>query len=221
MASGSSGLREDQVSEVSFADDDWIRSYGLGSHNALDYFALSPFYDTTCNNEKVKMQRREFAQLDKMTGLEYRLFPTGKEPVLFVVKKQLRVSEHSKKIQELYYILDKHIYQAPTLYRLFMSRLSKSCAHLQNAFDKLNQAAQFTPSQGSTWFFEGPGLEMWQENRTLRNYEARFKRRTEQLENRGKLEINKILRELDTEYMQPEKKKARTSLNGTREDSTS
>ena len=49
-------IRHDQLPEISFANDQWVRAFGLGAHNALDYFALSPFYDTTCNNEVVKMQ---------------------------------------------------------------------------------------------------------------------------------------------------------------------
>jgi mediator of RNA polymerase II transcription subunit 6 len=42
----------------------------LGPHNVLDYFSerSNPFYDRTCNNEVLKMQRASPEQLTNMQG---------------------------------------------------------------------------------------------------------------------------------------------------------
>ena len=46
----------------------WFDSAGIASlnqYNVLDYFSqlTNPFYDRTCNNEVIKMQRADPAQL--------------------------------------------------------------------------------------------------------------------------------------------------------------
>lgn len=56
---------------ISFIDPVWLQQWGLGPENALDYFALSPFYDKTCNNEQCRMQGVDPREgVKKLTGLE-------------------------------------------------------------------------------------------------------------------------------------------------------
>lgn len=56
---------------VSFIDPVWLQQWGLGPENALDYFALSPFYDKSCNNEQCRMQGVDPREgLKNLTGLE-------------------------------------------------------------------------------------------------------------------------------------------------------
>ena len=54
--------------DVSFKDTVFLQQFGLGEHNALDYFSTSQFYDPSCINEQIKMQARfnelEAASLD-------------------------------------------------------------------------------------------------------------------------------------------------------------
>jgi mediator of RNA polymerase II transcription subunit 6 len=64
----------------------------------MEYFAISPFYDHTCNNEVLKMQTK-FNNLQELTeqllvmkGTEYALV-RAVEPSLFVICKRNRVSE--------------------------------------------------------------------------------------------------------------------------------
>lgn len=55
----------------SFIDPVWLQQWGLGPENALDYFALSPFYDKACNNEQCRMQGVDLREgLLNLTGLE-------------------------------------------------------------------------------------------------------------------------------------------------------
>lgn len=47
---------------ICFRDQLWINSYPLDRNYVFDYFALSPFYDITCNNELLR--RRSIHPLD-------------------------------------------------------------------------------------------------------------------------------------------------------------
>jgi MED6 mediator sub complex component len=94
----------DDQTQLSFQDTTWLRSFPLIRESALDYFALSPFYDRSSNNEQCRMQGLDpTAAMKNMTGIEYvlaNLPPEGPAPRagasplrhLFVIKKQLRRS---------------------------------------------------------------------------------------------------------------------------------
>ena len=197
------GLREDQLGEIAFQDESFIRHFGLHANNALDYFSLSPFYDHKCNNELVRMQKLGLEVLQSMKGVEYRLLHSGHEPVLFVVVKQERSSPQLVRRQEIFYILDKTIYKAPTLARLIVSRVAKSAAHMQNAFDQLAQASRYAPAEGYTWDFAGDGYESLRQSAEGAAFEARRKRRDERLERRAEYEINGILDGLVAQFLPP------------------
>jgi hypothetical protein len=87
---------------LTFIDTAWLRAFGLAPHNVMDYFAVSPFYDNTCNNQYLLMQRLPMDRLATMTGIQYVLLhpaslltSTGELPPnhLFIIQKQLRESE--------------------------------------------------------------------------------------------------------------------------------
>ena len=78
---------------VSWCDSAWIPV--LSQSNVMDYFTerTNPFYDRTCNNEVLKMQKLGVldAQLTNMQGTEYCLLHV-QEPILYVIRKQTRHS---------------------------------------------------------------------------------------------------------------------------------
>ncbi|XP_009981662.1 PREDICTED: uncharacterized protein LOC104376736, partial [Tauraco erythrolophus] len=76
---------------ISWVDSSWIPILNNGS--VLDYFSerSNPFYDRTCNNEVVKMQRMTLDHLNQMVGVEYILLH-AQEPILFIIRKQQRQS---------------------------------------------------------------------------------------------------------------------------------
>eukprot|EP01018_Ginkgo_biloba_P001545 Gb_19624 [translate_table: standard] len=41
---------------ICFRDQLWLNTYQLDRNLVFDYFALSPFYDRTCNNEQLRMR---------------------------------------------------------------------------------------------------------------------------------------------------------------------
>ena len=97
---------------VSWCDSVWIPI--LNRNNVLEYFSQrsNPFYDRTCNNEVIRMQRGDPAQLvyvqhncnnnnycfivflilySNMTGIEFSLLQF-QEPILYVIRKAHRQS---------------------------------------------------------------------------------------------------------------------------------
>ncbi|KAJ6735395.1 MEDIATOR OF RNA polymerase II TRANSCRIPTION SUBUNIT 6 [Salix purpurea] len=110
---------------ICFRDQLWLNTYPLDRNLVFDYFALSPFYDWTCNNEQLRSQSihpLDISHLLKMTGTEYMLIEVM-EPHLFVFRKQKRDSAEKVTPMLTYYVLDGSIYQAPQLCSVFAARV--------------------------------------------------------------------------------------------------
>nr|CAG4644322.1 EOG090X0E0D [Lepidurus arcticus] len=144
--------KNDNMLGISWHDSAWIPNLNAG--NIMDYFTerSNPFYDRTCNNEIVKMQRLSMEQLNNMTGLEYILLHV-QEPILYVVRKQHRHSTSQVTPLTDYYIVAGVVYQAPDLGSVINSRILTTVSHLQSAFDEAVSFSQYHPSKGYWWEF--------------------------------------------------------------------
>lgn len=121
---------------ICFRDQLWLNSFPLDRNLVFDYFALSPFYDWTCNNEQLRMRSihpLDLSHLSKMTGTEYMLNEVL-EPNLFVIRKQKRDGPEKVTPMLTYYVLDGSIYQAPQLCNVFAARAGRALYYLQKAF---------------------------------------------------------------------------------------
>lgn len=121
---------------ICFRDQLWLNTYPLDRNLVFDYFALSPFYDYTCNNEQLRMRSihpLDLSNLTKMTGLEYMLTEVM-EPHLFVFRKQRRDGPEKVTPMLTYYVLDGSVYQAPQLSSVFASRVGRALYHISKAF---------------------------------------------------------------------------------------
>lgn len=151
---GSSGITDNLLS-LSWHDSAWIPI--LNTTNVMDYFSdrSNPFYDRTCNNEIVKMQRLNPEQLQNMTGLEYILLHV-QEPILYVIRKQHRHGPQPQQVTPLadYYIIAGIIYQAPDLASVLNSRLLSAVHHIQSSFEESSSFARYHPSKGYSWDFK-------------------------------------------------------------------
>ena len=93
MTSSGDSKISDNPLFISWYDSAWIPV--LNPTNVMDYFTErnNPFYDRTCNNEVLKMQKIGVldvqAQLRNMQGTEYQIIHV-QEPILYVVRKQNR-----------------------------------------------------------------------------------------------------------------------------------
>ncbi|KAF0751345.1 hypothetical protein AaE_006407 [Aphanomyces astaci] len=123
---------------ASYRDNVWLGQFPLDHQSVLYYFAGSPWYDKSCNNEILKMQRRPLEHLQGMTGIEYELQPNEAKQlpqVLYVIHKKNRTGPRTANVMAVYYVLDRTIYQAPNTYTLLTSRLVRqispipSCIH--------------------------------------------------------------------------------------------
>lgn len=138
---------------LSWHDTAWLPA--LDSTNVMDYFSerSNPFYDRTCNNEIVKMQRLSPDQLNIMTGLEYVLLHT-QDPILYVVRKQHRHSPTQVTPLADYYVLAGVVYQAPDLGSVLNSRLLGVAHSLQGALHEALGYSRYHPSRGYWWNFK-------------------------------------------------------------------
>nr|NP_001298753.1 mediator of RNA polymerase II transcription subunit 6 [Papilio xuthus]BAM19570.1 mediator complex subunit 6 [Papilio xuthus] len=138
---------------LSWHDSAWIPL--LTPSNIMDYFSekSNPFFDRTCNNEVVKMQRLSMDQLQNMTGLEYILLHV-QDPILYVIRKQQRHSpQHVIPLAD-YYIIAGIVYQAPDLASVLNSRLLSAVHHLQCSFEETMMYSKYHPSKGYWWDFK-------------------------------------------------------------------
>ncbi|GFU90956.1 mediator of RNA polymerase II transcription subunit 6 [Trichonephila clavipes] len=138
---------------ISWHDSSWIPM--LNTNNVMDYFSerTNPFYDRTCNNESLKMQRLGAEHLGNMVGLEYCLLHV-QEPILYVIRKQHRHSPSQVTPMADYYILAGVVYQAPDLSSVIGSRMLTMVHHLQSAFDEASSYSHYHPSKGYWWEFK-------------------------------------------------------------------
>lgn len=138
---------------ISWHDSTWIPL--LNTNNVMDYFSerTNPFYDRTCNNESLKMQRLGAEHLGNMVGLEYCLLHV-QEPILYVIRKQHRHSPSQVTPLADYYILAGVVYQAPDLSSVIGSRMLTMVHHLQSAFDEASSYSHYHPSKGYWWEFK-------------------------------------------------------------------
>ncbi len=95
-----------------FIDTIFLQNFGLSRDNVLDYFALSPFWDSLSNNQAIRTQGASLQNLLNMQGLEFAIEPNKNEPKLFIIKKQKRSSHHNVELIEIYYVsknVHKHL----------------------------------------------------------------------------------------------------------------
>jgi len=153
MAAGVGG-QQDNLYSKSWHDSAWIPI--LNQANVMDYFSerSNPFYDRTCNNEQLKMQKLGIAdvQLQNMQGTEYILLHV-QEPILYVIRKQTRHSPTQVTAVSDYYIIAGVVYMAPDLGTLLNSRLVSAVSHLQSGFEEARGYSKYHPSKGYWWDF--------------------------------------------------------------------
>lgn len=143
------------LTEVSWEDRRWWNG-ALRRETALDYFALSQFYDRTCLNEQLKMQRTLLSaetmreKLSRLPGIVYHLDEARTEEVapttndvahtLYVIRKLERAPGGRETTLRYYYILDGIVYEAPTIAAVLRARMLKMGWHLREAFDQIRTA---------------------------------------------------------------------------------
>lgn len=132
-----------------FIDIIWLQNFGLRRETVMQYFYTSPFFDPSSNNSIMQTQGIDLEHLKSMKGLEFVLDEEVREdPVLFVIKKQLRHSPTSSELLEVFYVLDGTIYQCPDLLELASSRFFKVAGAVSRAYRQISERIEYTPQYG-------------------------------------------------------------------------
>lgn len=145
-----------ELDEVQWRSPEWIQAYGLNTSNVMDYFALSPFYDRSSNNQVLKMQSNFNEQmrmngaeltkeLKKLTGIEYQVV-VSREPDLWVIFKQNRKSTVDADVLAVYFVTGENIYQSPSIYNVLVSRILATSKFLEEALQTAEQLPEFSPA---------------------------------------------------------------------------
>ncbi|KAK9493110.1 MED6 mediator subfamily complex component-domain-containing protein [Lipomyces doorenjongii] len=151
------------VDELQWRAPEWIQMFGLRTDNVLEYFAQSPFYDRSSNNQVLKMQSQfnapvlqpqEVVQaLSTMRGIEFAIAMAQPASALWIIRKQNRISPNEAVPLATYFVINENIYMAPSVYSIVSSRMLAGIRGLREALvlaaDKL---PKFAPTLGYSYY---------------------------------------------------------------------
>ncbi|KAG7711996.1 hypothetical protein KL914_000638 [Ogataea haglerorum] len=156
----------ENLDELQWRSPEWVNMFGLRTDNVLEYFAQSPFFDRTSNNQVLKMQNQFtdtnyyskpydqlLQDLRKMKGIEFVIAMVG-EPDFWVIRKQNRLSENETVTISDYYIIGSSVYMAPITHSVLSSRFLASVLSLRNASSQLQDLPAFSPSNGHQYLLQ-------------------------------------------------------------------
>lgn len=144
------------LDEVQWKHPEWIQEHGLRTDNVLEYFSFSPFYDRTSNNQVLKMQSQYndihtgndlYAKLQNMKGLEF-VVAIAHEPILWIIRKQERLSSEVTRPISTYFVVGENIYMAPAIHSIIQNRVLSIALSLNQSLRTACSLPTFSPSQG-------------------------------------------------------------------------
>ncbi|ODQ67307.1 MED6-domain-containing protein [Nadsonia fulvescens var. elongata DSM 6958] len=149
------------LDELQWRSPEWIQAFGLRTDNVLEYFAQSPFFDRSSNNQVLKMQSQFnenlhtrtdlHKELQNMKGIEF-VISFSREPELWIVRKQNRLSPQEVRPISTYFVVNENIYMAPSVLSVIQSRLLSTVLSMRQALDQAFSLPNYSPSQGYTYF---------------------------------------------------------------------
>ncbi|EEQ39470.1 putative mediator of RNA polymerase II transcription subunit [Clavispora lusitaniae] len=153
-------MSTEPLDEIQWKSPEWIQQFGLHTGNVLDYFAESPFYDRTSNNQVLRMQfqfqqippnihPQKYLQnkLTEMVGTEF-VVAYVREPDFWIVRKQRRLDPNTALTEQDYYIIGANVYQSPKIYDILSSRMLSTVLSIKKSIDLLNNMYNFSISDG-------------------------------------------------------------------------
>lgn len=156
----STTMSTEPLDEIQWKSPEWIQQFGLHTGNVLDYFAESPFYDRTSNNQVLRMQfqfqqippnihPQQYLQgkLTEMVGVEF-VVAYVREPDFWIIRKQRRLDPSNATTEQDYYIIGANVYQSPKIYDVLSSRMLSSVLSIKKSIDLLNTMSTFSISDG-------------------------------------------------------------------------
>ncbi|KAK9245122.1 MED6 mediator subfamily complex component-domain-containing protein [Lipomyces tetrasporus] len=150
------------LDELQWRSPEWIQMFGLRTDNVLEYFAQSPFYDRSSNNQVLKMQSqfnapvlqpKEVTQaLSTMRGIEFAIAMALPASALWIIRKQNRISPSEAVTLATYFVINENIYMAPSVYSIISSRMLAGVRGLREALVlAADRLPKFAPTLGYTY----------------------------------------------------------------------
>jgi hypothetical protein len=154
-----------------FESKGWLHTRPLNLSTAIEYFALSEWYDTTSLQHKIFTGEFTQDQIKSLTGIIYRVeMPTEQPPSepphsypLFIIHEEYQERRNrgsssgsaatmATTPRAVYYISDGAIYKSPPLLNILKARVEKAKNHLIEAMKFLQNHAKFELIRGGwTW----------------------------------------------------------------------
>lgn len=127
------------MDKICFVDQVFLQNSPLSPDNILEYFARSPFYDSSSINEIVKMQNQYRGisgndDFSKYKGMYYVVDHYNPENTLFVIRQSINKDNLHTNIA-YFYVIHGHIYQAPTQESIYNASINNIFWHLSNTID--------------------------------------------------------------------------------------
>ncbi|KAF8862070.1 mediator of RNA polymeras-like protein II transcription subunit 6 [Acephala macrosclerotiorum] len=166
-------LQETPLDEIQWRSPQAVaQMQGIHENSVLHYFALSPFFDPTSNNNIIATQaqfnpgliavvqtRAAFeAHLRTMSGLEYMIseqpaeMTPGAGTGVWVIRKQTRRKRHPQEdeitVHATYFVVGENIYMAPTVADVLGSRMLSIMSSLNNFMSSAGKLPSFSPALG-------------------------------------------------------------------------
>lgn len=125
------------MNPIVFVDQSYISTTPLNSSNVLEYFSRSPFYDSSCTNEILKMQNQyrgitSFEGIEKLNGMYYALEYSS--DFLFIIRCSLNSNGVSNNLK-FFYIIHGYIYEGPNANSLYKNRINNIFWYLNKILD--------------------------------------------------------------------------------------
>ena len=129
-----------------FYEPMFLQNSALNKETALDYFALSPFYEKSCLNEILKMQSHNTKinineHLSRMEGVYYELDDNELTNLFIIYKKEILEAEST--ILKAYYIMYGYIYCCPGLNHLSDNKICEILWRMNNSLDFYEENKKF------------------------------------------------------------------------------
>lgn len=153
-------MSSELLDEIQWKSPEWIQQFGLHTGNVLDYFAESPFYDRTSNNQVLRMQfqfqqippnvhpqRYLQSKLTEMVGIEF-IVAHVREPDFWIIRKQRRLDPNTTLTEQDYYIIGANVYQSPKIYDILSARMLSTTLSMKKLIDLMNKMSTFSISDG-------------------------------------------------------------------------
>ena len=139
--------------ETPFIDIHWIEFYGgLSRNNILEYFYSSPFFDSTSDNQVLRIQGVSPDNLIDMIGMQYIIdLQNLSEPDLFIIKQIKRKDKNTIDVLAVYYCFQGTIYKGPNMLDLLKSRITKSTYYLLQSFIEVSETTSFDIQGHKIW----------------------------------------------------------------------